>query len=70
MCAQRLKTISCVHLVPHGSGACLFMKARLTALENRLRQTERALVVDLLVRMLSLLSRRWRHGQLVSLRKE
>ena len=52
--APRLKKISCVHLIPHGSGACvclsLFMEARLIALEDRLRQTEEVFVAERLAR--------------------
>ena len=44
MCAQRLKKISCVHLVPHGSGACVC---------SWKRQTERVLVVERLARQIA-----------------
>ena len=49
MCAPRLKKISSSHPTWQRS-LCLFMEARLTALENRLRQTEKASVVERLAR--------------------
>ena len=46
------------------------MEARLTALENRLRQTERALVVERLARQTAEVAQQTvKHGQLVSMRK-
>ena len=45
--ATWLKKTSCVHLIPHGSGACvLIMEARLVVSENRLKRTEEVLVME------------------------
>ena len=54
MACTTAQEISCVHLIPHGGGACVClsqsMEARLIALEDRLRQTEEVLVAERLAR--------------------
>ena len=54
MACTTAQEISCVHLIPHGSGACVClspsMEARLIALEDRLRRTEEVLVAERLAR--------------------
>ena len=53
-CTTAQETSSCVHLILHGSGACVYLslsrEARVIALEERLRQTEEVLVAERLAR--------------------
>ena len=49
MCAQRLKKLSCVHLVPHGGGACVIHGSSVDCVGEP-SEAERALVVERLAR--------------------
>ena len=70
MACTTAQEIPRVHLIPHGSGACVClsssMEARLIALEDRLRQTEEVLVTERLARKTAEAAQQM-HSQLVLL---